>query len=163
MKYISLHKSLWVALFLVAFPLTALMSQTMKSYTWDSYKTKFEIPSDFNITTSDSKRFSAGNNDINLSIYPRLDEYLSYEQMENSLAKWAAENGVALTDEGVVYLDDLNGYWGVMAHGTKDDFPIFLMLIIDPDYEDTSLYIWLSYRESKIEVAEKILMSFTPN
>lgn len=135
----------------------------MRSYTWDSYRMKFEIPEDFEIKKSDGKNFSAGNGDIYLSIYPRLNENLSYEGMEEALMAWAKSSNVLFTDDGLMYLDNLNGYWGVMADGVVDNWPVFIMLVIDPDYPETSLYVWLSYSEKGIETAEKILNSFTPN
>ena len=156
-------KTVLITFILLISGIGVVTSQNMRTYTWDSYLMTFEIPEDFDVKKSDGNNFSAGNGDIYLSIYPRVDENLSYEEMEEALIKWAKGSDFIVADNGVMYLDDLNGYWGVMADGVVDNWPVFIMLIIDPDYTNTSFYVWLSYREDKIETAEKILNSFIPN
>lgn len=157
-----IRKVLIISILLIS-SIEFVVSQEMINYTWDAYHMTFNIPKDFEIKKSGGNNFAAGNSDIYLSIYPRLDEHLVYEEMEEALMKWANSSDVLLTDDGIMYLEDLNGYWGVMADGIVDNWPIFLMLIIDPDYPNTSLYVWLSYSEDKIDIGEKILFSITPN
>ena len=142
---------------------TALMAQT-QTYTWEPYKTKFTVPSNFTIKESTGDKWSGTNGDITLTIFPRKDENLSWEGMQKACYNWAVDAGVknigTLTE-----LDEekLNGYWGVMYEGDKDGFPVATMLIVDPDYTEISLYIWVSYREGKEDAVIDILMSFTPN
>jgi hypothetical protein len=148
-------------LFLTALGSTTIIAQNLKQWTWSEYSTKFKAPSDLEITLNDASGFSGTNSDIALSIYPMMDEDLSYSEMESELRTWVKENGVRST-QGTEYLDDLSGYWGCFIEGTKDGFPVFAMLVIDPDFPEISLYVWLSYRESYEDVALDILLSFKP-
>lgn len=132
------------------------------TYTWDSYKTKFKIPPDFVVSKSDGYNFIAGNTDINLTIYPKNGEYLSYREMKSYLLDWANRNVVINLTE-TTSLNNLNGYWGVFVEGTKDNFPVVLLLLVDPDFPEYSLYVWISYRAEKLDRALNILYSFEPN
>ena len=75
------------------FALNALYAQ-MKSWTWSNYKMKFQAPNSFSIKESSSSVFSAGNDNIYLTIYPKKGENLTYEKMKGALQKWARDNGV---------------------------------------------------------------------
>jgi hypothetical protein len=153
---------LLVALMMVSS--TALMAQTMKSFTWDSYKTKFSVPSNFRVTKSSGEIWSGTNDDITMSIYPRKGENLTQRQMNNAVYTWAVDNGVANLGEGIeLDPEKLNGYWGVLYEGTIDGFPVGTMLLVDPDYPDISLYVWVSYRSDFEDTVIDMLMSFTPN
>lgn len=156
-------KKILITYILLIYISGVLISQEMHEYTWDSYNMKFEIPASFSVKKSQGDIFSAGNDNMHLSIYPRLNENLSYEEMEEALLNWASSSALILTDKGLTYLDNLNSYWGMKADGTADNWPVFVLLIIDPDYSDTSFYIWLSYSQGTYETALKIVNSFTPN
>jgi hypothetical protein len=162
MKRINIFRMLLLAILL--FSAGALMAQDMKSFTWDSYKTKFSVPDDFRVTKSTGEYWSGTNDDITMSIYPRKDENLSQRAMKNSLYQWAVDNNVKNIGE-LTELDSekLNGYWGDLYEGTIDDFPVGVMLIVDPDYPNVSLYVWVSYRDGFENTVIKMLMSFTPN
>ena len=47
--------------------------------------------------------------------------------------------------------------------GDKDDFSVGTMLIVDPDYPDISIYIWVSYSADQTDTVLDMLKSFTPN
>ena len=135
----------------------------MKSFTWDTYKTKFKVPQDFVVDESTGNKWTGHNSNITLSIYPRKGENLSRTGMRDAVRTWAIDNGVK--DIGApTELDEtkLNGYWGVMYEGYVDGFPVATMLIVDPDYPDISIYIWVSYREGWEDTVIDVLMSFTP-
>jgi hypothetical protein len=136
----------------------------MKTFTWDAYKTKFKVPEDFKVDESTDIKWIGHNDNINLSIYPRKDEKLSKLDMTKAVFSWAVDNGVKNIGDAVE-LDEkkLNGYWGVLYEGDKDEFSVGTMLIVDPDYPDISIYIWISYRESYSDVVLEMLKSFTPN
>lgn len=150
-----------IGTFLVMLLVVASVSAQMTEWTWSTYKVKFNAPKNMKVTQNDAKAFIGSTGNVTLSIYPRKGENLSYDGMQTSLTNWAKSN--ALVDyHAPEYIDDLNGYWGVYLEGYKNNFPVFQMLAIDPDYPDISLYIWISYAESDIDIAEQILMSFTP-
>jgi hypothetical protein len=136
----------------------------MKTFTWDTYKTKFKVPSDFTVDESTGEKWIGSNRNINMSIYPRKDENLTKREMTKGVYDWAVDNGVKNIGD-VVELDEekLNGYWGVLYEGDKDGFSIGTMLIVDPDYPNITIYIWVSYRESQTDIVLEMLKSFTPN
>jgi hypothetical protein len=149
---------------ILLFSTAAVMAQDMKVFTWTDYKTKFSVPQNFRVTKSSGEYWSGTNDDITMSIYPRKDENLAQRAMKNSVYQWAVDNGVKnIGDVTELASDKLNGYWGDMYEGTIDGFPVGLMLIVDPDYPNISLYIWVSYRTGFEDTVIKMLMSFTPN
>lgn len=150
------------AIFICCFLSSTILNAQDITYNWDSYKTKFKIPTDFVVSQSDGYNFIAGNSDINLSIFPKKDENLSYRQMKSYLLDWANRNVVVNLTE-TTSLNNLNGYWGVFVEGTKDNFPVTLLLLVDPDFPEYSLYVWISYRAEKVDRALDILYSFEPN
>ncbi|MEI6124187.1 MAG: hypothetical protein WCQ95_11240 [Bacteroidota bacterium] len=152
---------LLTALFLISG--TSVFGQ-MKTFTWDSYKTKFKVPDNFVVDESTGEKWLGHNSDITLSIYPRKDENLSDREMRSAVRTWAVDNGVTNLGDAVdLDSEKLNGYNGVLYEGEKDGFPVATMLIIDPDYPSITIYIWVSYREGSSDTVLDLLMSFTPN
>lgn len=135
----------------------------MTEWTWDAYKVKYKAPSDFKISKSDDKGFSAGNERINLTIYP--DESKTQDQLEMamSLEKWA--NSANLSYDGFAKeLTDLNRYLGYYITGiAPNGNPTTVVLLSDPDFPTIGLYVWVQYKAEHLEEALKIITSFTPN
>ncbi|HAN79249.1 MAG TPA: hypothetical protein DCQ31_16520 [Bacteroidales bacterium] len=158
-----LSKLTLIAFVVAAFFTTEISAQQMKTFTWTMYKTKFQVPSDFKIQKNDKTEFTAGTDDIVLTIYPRKGEELDSDLMPADLKSWALENELKNLGR-VTNLDEtvLNGYWGVFQEGTLDDSPVIVMLIVDPDFTDIGFYIWINYTEGQEDLAIKILESFTP-
>lgn len=136
----------------------------MQTYTWDSYKTKFDIPTDFKVTTSTGELWTGTNDKITVSLYPRKDENLTTTQMQKAIYDWAVSNDVKNIGE-LTILDEekLNGYWGYLYEGTIDGNPVATMLISDPDFPEITIYIWISYLEGQDDTVIEILKSFTPS
>jgi hypothetical protein len=164
MKKINLFRSAFILIIIGFISLNKGYAQDWQEYTWSSYKTKFKVPSNFRVTTSSGEEWSGTNDDIALTIYPRKGENLTQRAMDRALTNWANDQGVGNLTE-IVDLDSkkLNGYWGVLIEGTKDNWPVALMLIVDPDYPDTSMYVWVSYREGLVDTVLQILYSFIPS
>jgi hypothetical protein len=138
-------------------------AQTLKQYTWESYKTKFKIGTDWTISESTGTSFSAGNKDINLSIYPRTGGHNNYSELLSGLKAWVKESNVTISSDGYLEQPNLNGYHGCMVDGTYDGWSVFLMNVVDPDYTDIHLYVWVAYDTKSYDVALEVLKSFTPN
>lgn len=158
--------ALFFAVLLFAFAnQVSAFGQDLVTWEWETYKVKFTVPDNFKIQENNAEAFIAGNEDINLSIYPSKGEMLTRNEMKNALKNWAKENKVTNLSE-IIQVDDekLNGYWGIFVEGTANDLPAFLMQIIDPDYPDISLYVWLNYQEDEklAQTCINILTSFTP-
>ena len=82
--------------------------------------------------------------------------------MASSLSRWARENNISY-EGSPNYMESLNGYWGCYIDGYSGSAPDSLLLLVDPDYPDVSMYIWLSYTSADYDTAVNILKSFTPN
>lgn len=135
----------------------------MTTWTWDIYKVKYEAPSDFKVISSSKDGFSAGNQRINLSIYPDHSKTHDRLDMAMSLEKWAGDNKLSY-DGFAQELEDLNRYWGYYIDGTAPNgLPTTVLLLTDPDYPEIGLYVWLQYKSEYLEEAIKIARSFMPN
>ncbi|MCU0391028.1 MAG: hypothetical protein MUE81_07910 [Thermoflexibacter sp.] len=135
-------------------------AQDLTTWTWDTYKMQFDVPSNFKVIKNNANVFEASNGNITLSIYPRKGQNLTYGKMQNAIISWANQNGLT-SDTGAEYLENLNGYWGCYIDGSAKGFPTSALLLIDPDYTDISLYVWISYREGYEDTAVAMLKSFT--
>lgn len=149
-------------LLLCAFFATAATAQSMKKWTWSSYKMAFQAPSNFKVDQNDAKTFDAGNGKIHMTIYPEKGEAISKSAMKNSLKTWAKDNKLKFSGD-VENMEDLNGYWGVFIDGTANDLPTSILLLVDPDYPEISFYVWLQYDEDQLDTAVEILRSFIPS
>lgn len=147
---------------LLALSLNIVYAQ-MKSWTWSNYKMKFQAPSSFNVKESSASVFSAGNDKIYLTIYPKKGEKLTYERMKDALQKWARDNGVEWNSSDLGYMSSLNRYWGYYIDGKgSNGLPTSLLLLVDPDYTDNSFYVWLQYQSGYVDTVVDILKSFKP-
>ena len=154
-------KIFFTALFGLCF--TFLYAQSMKNWTWADYKMKFQAPNDLSVKESSGTIFSAGNDDIYLTIYPKKGENLDYDRMKGALQKWARDSKVDFSSSNVGYMSSLNRYWGYYIDGTGENgLPTSLLLLVDPDYTDYSFYVWVQYRSGFVDTAVKILKSFKP-
>lgn len=133
-------------------------------YTWDTYKTKFKIGTDMSVQESTADYFSAGNFDINLTVSPMKGGTNNYTDLQNGLKAWVKENNVTVSAKGYQHLEDLNGYHGCMIDGYYNGTQqVFMMNVVDPDYTDIHLYVWIAYNTKSYDKALTILKSFTPN
>src|SRR5258708_32043723 len=142
-------------------------AQTLKDWTWDSYKMKFKAPDNMVVQKSDATVYEASNNSITMDIYPRKGENLIYDGMKNAIIQWANQVSLSYTTNSSgetqpIYLDNINGFWGCAIDGTKDGFSSSALLIVNPNYPDISFYIWISYAKEYYHDAVAILKSFTP-
>jgi len=162
-----MKQKLLLALTLV-FICTLGHTQSLKTWTWDTYKMKFKLPSNMVVEENNADKFEASNNVITLDIYPRQGESLTYSGMKNAIINWAYKTGLRYADyngdgdEQPIYMKDLNGYWGCAIDGKKEGYPASMLLLADPDYTDISFYIWLSYSNDYYQDALQILRSFQP-
>jgi hypothetical protein len=138
------------------------LAQQTEIWKWDLYKTQFLLPFDFEVLVNINEEFTASNKHVTFSVYPKSGEHLNYATMNKTLQKWAQEKNVKIS--GTAHpLPDLNGYWGFYLDGNVENgLPVFMGLFVDPDYDDISLYVWISYDIESFDTAKKMLLSFTP-
>lgn len=144
-----------------------IQAQTLRAWTWDSYKLKFKAPDNMEILKSDATVYEASNKAITMDIYPRKGENLTYDGMKNAIIKWANQLNMnyTVTSSGKsqpIYMENLNGFWGCAIDGAKDNFSALILLLVNPDYPDISLYIWISYSKEYYHDVLAILRSFIP-
>jgi hypothetical protein len=157
-----LNKKQFLLIAVLLLGLNTLYGQ-MKSWTWSNYKMKFQAPNSFSIKESSSTVFSAGNDNIYLTIYPKKGEELTYDKMKGALQKWARDNGIEWNSTDLGYMSSLNRYWGYYIDGKgSNGLPTSLLLLVDPDYPENSFYVWLQYQSSYVDTAVEILKSFKP-
>ena len=143
-------------------------SQTLQTWTWDSYKMKFKAPDNMVVQKNDATVYEASNKSVTMDIYPRKNENLTYDGMKTAIIKWADKSSLSYNitnssgDTQPIYLSNINGYWGCAIDGTKNGFSASAVLLIDPDNPDISFYIWVSYAREYYHDAVAILKSFTP-
>ncbi len=161
-------KQKFVLLLLSAAICSLVSAQTLKTWTWDTYKMKFKLPSNMAVQENNADKFEATSTAIAFDIYPRKGENLTYSGMKNAIINWASQTGLRYNinntsgDEQPIYLKSINGYWGCAIDGRKDGFPTSILLLIDPDFPDISFYVWLSYSDDYYHDAVQILKSFEP-
>lgn len=154
--------TLFLFVFICSFAVNSY-SQSYTDYTWDSQSLKFKIPNTFEVTDNNSEKFSAGDNLIWLTIYPKTGSALKYSEMINMLTSWAKENDVYAY--GTVKTEtNFNGFWGVYLDGklASNDLPVYCAMFVHPDYPSQYYYVWINYNADDISTAEDILLSIKP-
>lgn len=137
-----------------------LVSAQLKTVTWEPYKLQFEIPTDFEIADNSTESFSAGNTDINITIFPQKVSN-NKDNMLGGLIKWADAQSL-IYDSDAPYADDLDDYWACFIDGTAPNGnETSIMVLVDPKSPETGLYVWLQYNENKVSVAMDMMVSFT--
>jgi hypothetical protein len=142
---------------------------TLKAWNWETYRVQFQAPDNMVISQNDAKEFSATNKLISLSVYPRKGENLNYAGMKSALMRWAVDTKVqyktyntANGEKQPFYMSDLYKFTGCAIDGTKDNFPVTILLISDPATPEISFYVWISYAAEYVDDAVAILRSFKP-
>jgi len=156
------------SLFIFTVLISTANSQTLKLWTWDSYNMKFRIPDNMTVVYNDDTRFEATNTVITLDIYPRKGENLTYSGMKSAIVRWAVQEQLVYNDYNSsnesqpIYMKNLNGYWGCAIDGEKAANPASMLLLVNPDNPDISLYVWIAYKNDYYQDVMQILKSFQP-
>jgi len=140
-----------------------LFAADLEEWTWDDYKTGFQVPSDFKVTKSDDKQFSASNAGIRLTIFPLTGTAPTWEKMVENLISWADKNKITYNvDKDLDLIEDLNGYMCVYIDGLKDKSQVFAGMLVNPLDTNVRLYVLITYTADGFDTALSILKSFTP-
>ena len=151
-------------LFLFAFLTTCQWaSAQMTTWTWEVNAVQFQAPSNFKVSKNNGDIFSAGNANLNLTIYSEKGANHTYEKMTGVISKWATNNNLSYDSEPA-FMEDLNRYWGCYIDGyASNGNPTTVMLLVDPDFPEIGMYVWLQYQDGYLDTAVEILSSFVPN
>jgi hypothetical protein len=167
-------KKICLLLILAAFLTSSakVFSQAVNTYTWKPFKMKFEIPSNFNVKTSNDTKFVVGSTDILVSFEPQtLPEGTQFTdaKMRFNLKEWAQNNKLTEISEISVIPtvnsrggDGMFRYTGILLEGKLNGSPVIQALIVDPDFPHIITYIWVSYKNGTEDVVIKILKSIEP-
>ena len=72
---------------------------------------QFKAPPDFKIDENNAEKFSAGNGNLYLTIYPKKGSKITYEGMKSALRDWSRQNDLTYKKD-VQYMSDLKPILG---------------------------------------------------
>ena len=125
--------------------------------TWDTHGVGFKVPRGFVIETNNAEEFSAGNDNIFVTIAPIQDENITTEDLADVVAAMVKEMDYDLVTDGDAV--DVQNFTGYYVRGSKDGANAIVMALLDPesatnlivvaiysgDYEDDALMIVNSF------------------
>lgn len=125
--------------------------------TWDTHGVGFKVPRGFVIETNNAEEFSAGNDNIFVTIAPIQDENISTDDLADVVAAMVKEMDYDLVTDGDAV--DVQNFTGYYVRGSKDGADAIVMALLDPesatnlivvaiysgDYEDDALMIVNSF------------------
>lgn len=125
--------------------------------TWDTHGVGFKVPRGFVIETNNAEEFSAGNDNIFVTIAPIQDENISTDDLADVVAAMVKEMDYDLVTDGDAV--DVHNFTGYYVRGSKDGADAIVMALLDPesatnlivvaiysgDYEDDALMIVNSF------------------
>jgi hypothetical protein len=131
---------------------------TYRAYSWTDNHLTFQIPENFNVEDGNAKKFKASNSKIEMSIVSRKETLSNDADRQVALQKWAVENKVEISDQ--VVFGNMYGLVTISIEGEKDGKMVSLMILHNPQFPDTNMYVWLSYQSLMKDAVAKITRSF---
>ena len=125
--------------------------------TWDTHGVGFKVPRGFVVETNNAEEFSAGNDNIFVTIAPIQDENITDDDLAEVVAAMVKEMDYDLvTDGDAVEVQNFSGYY---ARGSKDGADAVVMALLDPD-SATNLIVVAIYSGDFEKDALMIVNSF---
>ncbi len=142
------------ATFLFAVVFT-LFSQT--DMVWDTHGVGFSVPKNFKIETNTGEEFSAGNDNLYLSIFPIQDKTITEDDLADVVVDMAEGLDYDRIQEGdAIDIDDFTGYY---VKGRKDGANAVLMALLDKE-SSTNLLVVIVYADGYEDAAIDMAASF---
>ncbi len=139
------------ALFLVP----SLHAQT--DMEWDTHGVGFTVPDNFKIETNNAEEFTAGNDELFLSILPIQDKTLTKDDLADAVVEMAKGLNYDRIQEGdEIDVDDFTGYY---VKGRKDGVNAVFMALLDKE-SSTNLLVVIVYADDYEDDAVDIASSF---
>jgi len=124
---------------------------------WDTHGVGFTVPDDFKIETNNAEDFTAGNDNLFLSILPIQDETITKDDLADAVAEFAKGLKYDRIHEGdEIDIDDFTGYY---IKGRKDGSTAILMALLDKE-SSTNLLVVIVYADGYEDEAIEIASSF---
>ena len=142
----------------VAFVCTAVISGfTQTDMIWDTHGVGFSVPRNFKIETNNAEEFTAGNDNLFLSILPIQDKTITEDELADAVVEMAEGLDYDRIQEGdAIDIDDFTGYY---VKGRKDGANAILMALLDKE-SSTNLLIVIVYADGYEDAAVDIAASF---
>lgn len=142
----------------VVFVCTAVLSGfTQTDMIWDTHGVGFSVPRNFQIETNNADEFTAGNDNLFLSILPIQDKTITEDELADAVVEMAEGLDYDRIQEGdAIDIDDFTGYY---VKGRKDGANAVLMALLDKE-SSTNLLIVIVYADGYEDAAVDIAASF---
>lgn len=98
---------------------------------WETHKVGFKVPRGFKIETNTDEEFSAGNDDVYLTIAPIQDENITTDDLATVVDAMVKEMDYDLITDGDAV--EVNNFTGYYARGSKDGSSAVVMALLDPE------------------------------
>jgi hypothetical protein len=142
------------------FSFLLLSSQTSTAQvdmTWETHQVGFKVPRGFQIETNNAEEFSAGNDNLFVTIAPIQDENLTKDDLAEVVGAMAQELDYDLITDGSEV--DVNNFTGYYKRGSKDGSSAIVMALLDPE-SATNLIVVAIYSDDAEDDALTVINSF---
>lgn len=124
------------------FLLSANIASAQVDMVWETHRVGFKVPRGFKIDTNNSEEFSAGNDNIYLTIAPIQDESITTDDLAEVVDAMVKEMDYDLITDGNAV--DVNNFTGYYTRGSKDGNNAVVMALLDPE-SATNLIVVVIY------------------
>ena len=125
--------------------------------TWDTHKVGFKVPRGFKIETNNAEEFSAGNDNIFMTIAPIQDENITTDDLADVVDAMVKEMDYDLITDGDAV--EVNNFTGYYTRGSKDGANAVVMALLDPE-SATNLIVVVIYTGDFEDAALTAVNSF---
>ena len=127
----------FIGLFFLSAQLTAQVDMV-----WETHRVGFKVPRGSVVDTNNDEEFSAGNDNVYMTIAPIQDENISTDDLADVVDAMVSEMDYDLiTDGSAVEVNNFNGYY---VRGSKDGSNAVVMALLDPS-SATNLIVVVIY------------------
>ncbi|MCF8246716.1 MAG: hypothetical protein K9J37_17510 [Saprospiraceae bacterium] len=152
MKSIHIFSAAFIGLFFLSAQLTAQVDMV-----WETHRVGFKVPRGFVVDTNTGEEFSAGNDNVYLTISPIQDENITTDDLVDLVDVMVKEMDYDLvTDGDAVNVQNFTGYY---ARGSKDGANAIVMALLDPS-SATNLIVVVIYSGDFEDAALATVNSF---
>ncbi len=124
---------------------------------WDTHGVGFTVPKNFAIEINNAEEFTAGNDNLFLSILPIQDETITTDDLSDVVMDMAKELKYDRIQEGEsIDIDDFTGYY---IKGIKDGANAVMMALLDKE-SSTNLLVVIVYADGYEDAAVEMAASF---
>ena len=135
--------------------ISTVLAQT--DMVWDAHGVGFTVPSDFRIETNTRDEYSAGNDNLHITIMPLQDETITEEDLADVVVFMAEELEYDRVQEGDdIDIDDFTGYY---IKGKKSGANAILLALLDKE-SSTNLLVAILYANGFEDQAVDMTASF---